>query len=114
MNVTEVFAGLVVSDYEEAAAWYERFFGRKPDLVPNDKEAAWQSTDTGWIYLLADADRAGRGVVTLLLDDLDGMLGELAERGVSVGPIETLDGGARKVVVTDPDGNKIAIAQVKP
>jgi predicted enzyme related to lactoylglutathione lyase len=114
MNVTEVFAGLVVSDYEKAVAWYERFFGRKPDLVPNDTEAAWQATGSGWVYLLADADRAGHGVVTLLLDDLDEMLRQLAERGVSVGPIQTLDGGARKVVTTDPDGNEIGIAQVTP
>jgi hypothetical protein len=30
-----------------------------PDLIPNQDEAARQLTETSWIYLVADADRAG-------------------------------------------------------
>jgi predicted enzyme related to lactoylglutathione lyase len=113
MTATQVFAGIVVSDYESAVAWYEQLFGRTPDLIPNDREAAWQLVDSGWIYLLADPARAGGGVVTVLLDDLDEMLGELRDRDIAYGAIETLGGGARKTVVTDPDGNEIGLGQVE-
>ncbi|MEA2421644.1 MAG: hypothetical protein QOF55_743, partial [Thermoleophilaceae bacterium] len=39
--VTEVFAGIAVSDHALALPWYERLFGRPPDLIPNDNESAW-------------------------------------------------------------------------
>ncbi len=45
--------------------------GAPPTMLPNDDEAAGQLTGGGWLYVLRDADRAGRAVVTLLVDDLD-------------------------------------------
>ena len=54
MTFTHVFAGIPVSDIAAASAWYERLLDRAPDLVPNANEAAWQLTDTGWIYLVGD------------------------------------------------------------
>ena len=70
MGITYVFAGLVVANRNQAAAWYERLLGRPPDFLPNDAEAVWQVAGTASVYLLADADRAGRGVLTLVVDDL--------------------------------------------
>ena len=49
MAVTYVFAGIPVAHCDVAPGWYERLIGRPPDLVPNDDEAAWRLTDTGWI-----------------------------------------------------------------
>jgi predicted enzyme related to lactoylglutathione lyase len=49
--------------------------------------------------------------VTLLVDDLDRQLAEIAGRGISVGPIETAPGRYRKVVITDPDGNRIQLGE---
>jgi PhnB protein len=37
-----LFAGIPVAGYADARAWYERLFGRPPDLIPNENEAAWQ------------------------------------------------------------------------
>ena len=34
MDVDYVFAGLVVQNRDKAAAWYQRLFGRPPDLLP--------------------------------------------------------------------------------
>ena len=50
-------------------------------MLPQDGEAAWQLTVTGWIYLVGDAVRAGKGLLTLLADDLDEQDG-LARQGV--------------------------------
>ena len=91
--------------------WYERLAGRPPDLIPNDDEAAWRLTDTGWIYVIADPARAGSALHTLLVEDIDAFLGGLAERGIASGPVETMDGGVRHAYVTDPDGNRLQVGQ---
>jgi len=110
MAVTYVFAGIPVA-HHDAAAGYERLIGRPPDLVPNDDEAAWRLTETGWIYIVADADRAGSAPHTLLVDDLDAFLAGLAERGITIGPVATVGGAVRRTEVTDPDGNHLQVGQ---
>ncbi len=112
MPVSAVFAGIHVADLPAAIAWYERVAGRPPDLIPNDDEAAWQCTESGWIYLVRDAGRAGTAAVTLLVDDLDERLDALAGRGIAAGEIETLANGVRKLVLTDPEGSTIAFGEV--
>jgi hypothetical protein len=92
-------------------AWYERFAGRPPDLIPNAKEAAWQLSATGWIYLLADAEHAGSALLTLLVEDLDAFLAGLHERGITASPIELIGDAVRHTVVTDPDGNRLKVGQ---
>jgi predicted enzyme related to lactoylglutathione lyase len=114
MGATYVFAGIAVADLEPALAWYERFVGRPPDLVPHAHEAAWRFTDDGWIYVVADAERAGNGLVTVLVDDLDARLSGLGLRGISVGAITTIADGVRTVAVHDPEGNRITLAQPPP
>lgn len=102
MGVTYVFAGIPVAHRDAAAGWYERLIGRPPDLVPNDDEAAWRLTETGWIYIVVDAGRAGSALNTLLVDDLDAFLAGLAERGIMTSPVETIGGGARRNGVPTP------------
>jgi predicted enzyme related to lactoylglutathione lyase len=112
VKAAHVFAGLPVADYGAARAWYEAFFGRPPDLLPHDNEAAWQLSGEGWVYVVGDRERAGGGLLTLLVDDLDARLESLAAEGIATGPIKTLPGGVRTVVVADPDGNQIQLGQV--
>lgn len=111
MTVTNLFAGIPVHNRDAAAAWYERFAGRPPDLIPNEDEAAWRLTDTGWVYVVADAARAGSAYHTLLVDDLDAFLTGLAERGLSGDPVQTMDAGLRHTFLTDPDGNRLQVGQ---
>jgi hypothetical protein len=50
--------------------------------------------------------------VTLLVDDLDGWLAGLEERGVAPGPVETIAGGSvRRSLLRDPDGNGVTLGQ---
>jgi hypothetical protein len=111
MAVTYVFAGIPVTDRDAAAGWYGRLIGRPPDLIPNDSEAAWRMTDTGWIYIVADPDRAGSALHTLLVDDLDTFLAGLAERDIATTPVAIIGDGVRSTHVTDPDGNRLQIGQ---
>lgn len=112
MDVNYVFAGLVVANRDEAAAWYERLLGRAPTFLPNDDEAVWQVADTASVYLLADPDRAGQGIMTLVVDDLDATRAALVGRGIDAGEIEVIPGAGRKSVIADPDGNEIGIVEI--
>jgi hypothetical protein len=107
MTATHVFSGIPVADFEAMQKWYQRLFGRGPDGRPHDSEAVWQLTETGLVYVVADRDRAGSALVTVVLDDLGAWLDELAARGVSAPAIESRPGGQRKAVVIDPEGNQV-------
>jgi predicted enzyme related to lactoylglutathione lyase len=111
MTFTYVFAGILVADIAAGRAWYERLLGRAPDLVPNANEAAWQLTDTGWIYLLGDPSGAGSSLHTVLVDDLDLLLADLERRGLKPEPIKVMPGAARTSTISDPDGNRIQFGQ---
>lgn len=108
---THVFAGIPVGDRDEASSWYARFTGRPPDLIPNEDEAAWQISEAGWIYVIADAGRAGSALHAILVEDLDAYIGGLADRGIAAGRVETMDNGVRYAIVTDPDGNRLKLGQ---
>lgn len=111
MGINDLFAGIPVADYESAAAWYERLFGCPPDFFPNSNEAVWQVAGNGWVYVVGDAERAGRALLTILVDDLDEQLAGLAKRGLEAGAIDELPGTVRKAAITDPKGNMITFGQ---
>jgi catechol 2,3-dioxygenase-like lactoylglutathione lyase family enzyme len=104
-----LFAGVPVAEIASARAWYERLLGRPPDLIPNENEVAWQLAEEGWIYVVEDEARAGRSLLTLVVDDLDRELAVLTERGAPAGRVA--EGVVRKLEITDPDGNKITFGQ---
>jgi predicted enzyme related to lactoylglutathione lyase len=112
MDVSYVFAGLVVANRDSAADWYARLFGRPADMLPNDAEAAWQLSDSASLYLLADPDRAGHGVFTFMVDDLDAVLAGVAARGIERRPVDAMPGIGRKCVIIDPDGNAVSITEL--
>jgi catechol 2,3-dioxygenase-like lactoylglutathione lyase family enzyme len=113
VRVSHVFAGIATADLESAVAWYERLFGRPPDNRPHEQEVVWQLAETGLIYVVADPERAGHGLLTLIIDDLGTELAALEQRGISTGPIETLGSGARTIALRDPDGNIVKLGQVR-
>jgi glyoxylase I family protein len=112
VDVDYVFAGLCVSNRDSAAGWYARLFGRPADMLPNDAEATWQLSESSSLYLLADSGRAGKGVFTLMVTDLDSEVALVAARGVDTGPIEDVGSAGRRSLITDPDGNQIQVVQL--
>ena len=111
MSVTDSFAGVAVADFGAMRDWYERLFGREPDMSPHDREACWQVTDGGWVYVVEDGERVGGSLLTLLVDDLDAELAAIASRGIESAPVETIPGKARKATITDPEGNQVSFGQ---
>jgi hypothetical protein len=111
MVITEFFAGIPVAEFERALAWYERLWGRPPSFIPEPGEAVWQISDHAWIYVVTDLDRAGNGLITVLVDDLETQIAELTSRGIEVGVVKEMGPSVPGIVVTDAEGNRITFGQ---
>ena len=117
MTFVNVLAVVSVSDFPASVAWYERLIGRPADLLPmpGEEVAEYHLTPTGGFQLVGDREKAGHSQLTLSVADLDDYLGQLTGRGIETGPVTDgkLSSGEslRVVMLTDPDGNGLAIAQ---
>jgi catechol 2,3-dioxygenase-like lactoylglutathione lyase family enzyme len=105
----DLFAGVPVTDYARAVAWYERLLGAPPSFLPNDTEAVWEVVGNGYLYVDVRPADAGHSMHTLFVDDFDARLAALAGRGIEPVEQETYDNGVRKAIFRDPDGNEIGI-----
>lgn len=101
-----LFAGICVSDYQAARPWYERLLG-EPTFFPHETEAVWEVAEHRSLYIVQDPDRAGRAVHTILVDDLDAVVSEIASRGLEPDERETYANGVRKIIYRDGEGNEI-------
>jgi predicted enzyme related to lactoylglutathione lyase len=111
LAINVLFAGVPVADLQPAIAWYERLLGGPPDMTPSDSERAWKLTDESWVYVVADPQRAGSALVTLMVDDLDERLAAIRERGIEVGEVEEINERTRKAEIVDSEGNRIGFGQ---
>lgn len=94
-------------EYAAALEWYERFFGGEPAFVPNDVEAVWEVAEHQYIYIEESPERAGCGLVTVFVEDLDEVVAGISARGIEPVERETYENGVRKIIYRDPDGNEI-------
>jgi catechol 2,3-dioxygenase-like lactoylglutathione lyase family enzyme len=108
--ITDLFAGIPVSDLDAGIDWYTRFFGRPPDSRVGE-EILWEIDEHGWLFIEPNRARAGAGRITLAVAGLDALLERLAAGRIEHKPIETYSNGVRHVKVPDPDGNTIAFAE---
>ncbi len=104
----DLFAGIPVTDYTTALPWYERFFGAAPSFQPNDTEAVWEVAEHRYIYIVQQPERAGNGLVLSFVDDLEGRIAALAERGIEPTVREAYGNGVTKVTYRDAEGNEIS------
>lgn len=107
-----LFAGTPVGDFTVAVAWYTTVFGRPADIPVAEDETMWQFSDSAFVYLVRDPVRAGGSLLTLSVPDLDITIAEVAARGVAGAPVEQVGGAGRRVVYTDPDGNRLSLVEV--
>ena len=104
MSIDHVFAVVPVADFEAAHAWYERLFGRPADNLPMEGLLEWRVTDSGWVQVTLDADRAGSALLNFAVDDLDQHVAEVSGRGLAPGAIETVNKGVQLSAIRDPAG----------
>jgi catechol 2,3-dioxygenase-like lactoylglutathione lyase family enzyme len=102
----DLFAGIPVSDYATATAWYVKLLGAEPSFFPNDIEAVWEVGEHSYVFIQVRPADAGHGLITFFVDDLDDRMAAIASRGLAPADRETYDNGVRKVTFRDPDGNE--------
>ena len=106
----ELFAGIPVTDFDRAVAWYERLLGVPATFVATDTEFVWTLSEHASIYVELLRERAGYAMVTAFLtepDALDRFVESAAARGIHPDTQEKYGNGVRKVIYRDPDGNEI-------
>jgi catechol 2,3-dioxygenase-like lactoylglutathione lyase family enzyme len=108
-----LFAGLRVRDFEAARSWYEQLLG-EPTFFPHATEAVWTLAEDRSVYVVQHPESAGSSVVTILVDDLDVRVAEIAGRGLEPDERETYSNGVRKITYRDPDGNELGFGGVLP
>lgn len=103
----DLFAGIPVSDYTVAVAWYERLLGSPPAFLPNDTEAVWELAEHRYVFIEVRPEHAGHALHTVFVSDFDDRIARIAERGLTPSARETYSNGVRKATFRDPDGNEI-------
>jgi catechol 2,3-dioxygenase-like lactoylglutathione lyase family enzyme len=103
----ELFAGCRVSDFAAARTWYERLLGSEPSFLPHATEAVWELAEHRWLFIVEDAEQAGRAIHAIFAGDVDARVAEIAARGLEPDERVTYPGKARKAIYRDPDGNEI-------
>lgn len=110
MTITDLIAGVPVSDLDLSIEWYTRFFGRAPDMRAGD-EILWDVAEHATLFIEPNAAQAGAGRITFAVAGLDALLDHLANQRIEYEPIETYSNGVRHVTIRDPDGNALAFAE---
>lgn len=103
----ELFAVACVRDYATAYPWWETLLGGPPSFKATPTEAVWEVAPHRWIVVEQRPERAGRATHTLFVDDLDHRVGQVSARGLEPDDHETFEGGVRKMIYHDPEGNEI-------
>jgi catechol 2,3-dioxygenase-like lactoylglutathione lyase family enzyme len=102
----DLFAGIPVSYYAAALAWYERLFGSPPAFIPDDREAVWELAEHRFVFIELLPEHAGHARHLIFVDDLDSVVARIADRGHEPDKRETYENGVRKATYRDPDGNQ--------
>jgi predicted enzyme related to lactoylglutathione lyase len=108
----ELFAGIPVNDYPAALAWYQQLFGAPATFFPSDTEAVWELAEHRSVYVEQRPEHAGHAMHTIIVDDLDALVAQIAERGLEPAKRETYENGTRKITYFDPDGNEFGFGGV--
>ncbi len=103
----DLFAGIPVTDYRAALAWYEQLLGSPPAFLPNDVEAVWEVAEHRYLYIEHLPEHAGHARLTVFVEDLDAVVAAISARGLEPAMRETYDNGVRKITFRDADGNEI-------
>lgn len=109
----DLYSIMPVRDRIKALEWFEAFFGRPADEVIGE-EYLWQVGENAWVVVDdrdVRAERVGGAMITLGVTGLDDILARLAAHGIGHEPVETYGNGVRHVVVEDPDGNSLSLAE---
>jgi predicted enzyme related to lactoylglutathione lyase len=109
MRCIGLFAVSPVQDLAAALDWYARLFGRPADDRPIPDLAQWYLDGFGF-QVMREPRRAGGGMATLVVPDIEAERACLATAGIEFG--ETVRGPFGAIAqLDDPEGNRITLAE---
>ncbi|MFC3725485.1 nuclear transport factor 2 family protein [Neoaquamicrobium sediminum] len=112
MKLTTVYANLNCSNLETSTDWFARLFGRVADATPMQGLAEWHHGKTAGLQLFENAQNAGKGTLTLFVENLEDERERLEKASFQPGAIEPAT-YVRLLRMRDPDGNLVVLAQPK-
>ena len=80
--------------------------GRPPSFLANDTEAVWELAENRHLFTEVRPEHAGHARHLLFVDDIDALVGEIEQRGLTPAGRETYSNGVGKVSYEEPDGNR--------
>ena len=110
ITVQGIYASATVADFDAALAWYGKLMGRPADDLPFPGMAQWRNMGAAGLQIWHDADRAGKGIMTIVVPDISREDTRLAQSGLSLGEISRGPFGA-VARMQDPEGNRINITE---
>ena len=109
MTPHKIYTALLATDLTRSEDWWSRLLGRRPNFRPMDTLVQWELNDNGGLQLSSDDSLAGRGALSLVVDDVEVERKRLASVGIVVGA--SLQGTYSTLAqVSDPDDNLIVFA----
>jgi hypothetical protein len=112
MSITNAVASVAVKDLSLAVAWYEDLFGRPADSAPTSELAEWRFDMGGRLQIYQLPERAGSGSFTLAVSSVGEQIAHLAKFNIDTSQKSGSSAKAKTLMITDPDGNHIAFAEV--
>ncbi len=110
MTIDHVLAVVAVSDFDTSHTWYEQLLGEPATNVPMPGNLAeWRLTETGWLQVFHDPERAGTTMANLAVTDLDHHLDAIRRRRITPGEIVAANKNVRLCTIPDPDGNRLTL-----
>jgi predicted enzyme related to lactoylglutathione lyase len=109
MSIENVLASIAVKDVKAAAEWYARLLG-SAGTSPMPEVLEWRFPRGGCLQVYQLPERAGQGSCTLAVNDLTAEIRKLEQIGVDTSA-RTSNERVSTVMITDPDGNHIALAR---
>ena len=108
----DLYAGIPVADFAAALEWYQRLLGSPPTFFATDTEAVWILAEYRSVYIEQRPEHAGHAMLTIMVDDLDALAAQIADRGLDPVERESYPEGVRKLIYRDPDGNEFGFGSV--
>lgn len=109
MAFQRLLAQAVVTDLGAAERWYATVLGGSPHARPMDGLLEWHLADAFGVQVWLDPARAGKSAMVIDESDLDGYAAALTDAGIQHDGAQP-GGGARVLVLSDPDGNQVVIS----
>jgi predicted enzyme related to lactoylglutathione lyase len=110
MQIHGIYAALAAASLDRAERFYTQLFDREPDDRPMDGLIQWRNVAGANIQIFHDAKNAGSGRLTIVVPKMDEARRFLEEIGVML--TDELEGDYGRIAqITDPDGNRITLAE---